>query len=59
VDNIYKLFENAGVTIPEGDLYLRNIDFLQQLFDLGNYSDVEHHQHMKIDSIRIIEGKKQ
>jgi len=58
VDNIYELFEAAGITIPPGDLYLRNIAFIQQLSILSENSDMEHHQHMKIDSIRIIEGKK-
>jgi hypothetical protein len=59
VKNIYKLFEGRGITIPSGDLYLRNIAFVQQLSSLDDPSTVEHHQHMKIDSIRIIEGKKQ
>lgn len=59
VDNIYRLFQNAGITIPEGDFYLKNIDFLQQLWFLDEVSNVEYHQHMKIDSIRIIEGKQQ
>jgi len=57
VDNIYELFEAAGITIPPGDLYLRNIAFIQQLSILEENSDMEHHQHMKIDSIRIVEGK--
>jgi len=38
-------------------LYLRNIAFIQQLSILEENSDMEHHQHMKIDSIRIVEGK--
>jgi len=58
VDNIYELFEAAGITIPPGDLYLRNIAFIQQLSILEENSDMEHHQHMEIDSIRIVEGKK-
>jgi hypothetical protein len=58
VDNIYELFEAAGITIPPEDLYLRNIAFIQQLSILSENSNMEHHQHMKIDSIRIIEGKK-
>jgi hypothetical protein len=40
-------------------LYLESIDFLQQLFQLDQPSTVQHHQHMEIDSIRIIEGKQQ
>ena len=59
VDNIYERFQKAGVTIPNGPLNLESISFLQQLFPLDQPSDVEHHQHMKIDSIRIIEGKQQ
>jgi hypothetical protein len=58
VDNIYDLFKVAGIPIPAGDLYLRNIAFIQQLSILDENSVVEHHQHMKIDSLRIIEGKK-
>ena len=59
VDNIYELFEKAGISLPSGGLVLRNISFVQQLFNLDSGSPVEHHQHMKIDSIRIVEGKKQ
>lgn len=59
VDNIYELFEKVGIAIPSGGLVLRNISFVQQLSELSSSSTVEHHQHMKIDSIRIIEGKKQ
>ena len=58
VDNIYELFEAAGITIPPEDLYLRNIAFIQQLSIIEGNSNMEHHQHMKIDSIRIIEGKR-
>jgi hypothetical protein len=58
VDNIYEMFKGAGITIPE-PLYLEGIDFLQQLLPLDQPSTVEHHQHMEIDSIRIIEGKQQ
>jgi hypothetical protein len=59
VDNIYERFQKAGITIPNGPLNLESISFLQQLFPLDQPSDVEHHQHIKIDSIRIIEGKQQ
>lgn len=59
VDNIYELFEKVGIAIPSGGLVLRNISFVQQLSELSSSSPVEHYQHMKIDSIRIIEGKKQ
>ena len=56
VDNIYEMFKGAGITIPE-PLYLESIDFLQQLFQLEQPSTVQHHQHMEIDSMRIIEGR--
>jgi hypothetical protein len=59
VNNIYQLFKRAEIPIPAGDMYLEVINFVQQLFDLDHPSEVEHHQHMKIDSIRIIEGKQQ
>jgi hypothetical protein len=59
VDNIYQLFQNAGITIPDGPLYLKDIGVVQQLFILDALSTVEHHQHMEIDSIRIIESKEQ
>ena len=58
VNNIYELFKDAGITISEL-LYLEGINFLQQLFPLDQPSAVQHHQHMEIDSIRIIEGKQQ
>jgi hypothetical protein len=57
VDNIYDMFKGAGITIPDGPLYLEGISFLQQLFPIDEPSTVQHHQHMEIDSIRIIEGK--
>jgi hypothetical protein len=59
VDNIYKLFQDREIAIPPGDMYLEEISFVQQLFVLDDPSDVEHHQHMKIDSILIIAGKQQ
>jgi hypothetical protein len=58
VDNIYEMFKGAGITVSE-PLYLESIDFLQQLFQLDQPSTVQHHQHMEIDGIRIIEGKQQ
>lgn len=58
VDNIYEVFKGSGITIPE-PLYLLSIDFLQQLFQLEQDSTVQHHQHMEVDSIRIIEGRPQ
>jgi hypothetical protein len=59
VNNIYDLFKIRDITIPPGDLYLNEISLVQQLFFLDDPSQVKHHQHMKIDSIRIIEGKQQ
>ena len=59
VDNIYQLFKIAKIPIPAGDMYLEEISFVQQLSNLDDPSNVEHHQHMKIDSIQIIEGKQQ
>jgi len=59
VDNIYQLFHIAEIPIPAGDMYLEEISFVQQLYFLDDTSNLEHHQHMKIDSIRIIEGKQQ
>ena len=58
-DNIYDMFKVAGITIPEGPLNLKAISFLQQLFMLDEPSTVYHRQYMEIDSIRIVEGKKQ
>ena len=59
VDNIYKMFQDAGIAIPPGGLYLEKIEFIQQLFELGEPSTVGHHQHMEVDFIRIIEEKQQ
>jgi len=59
VSNIYGMFQDASITIPPGDLYLEKIKFIQQLFELGEPSTVEHHQHMEVDFIRIIEEKQQ
>jgi hypothetical protein len=58
MDNIYDVFKRAGITIPE-PLYLEGISFLQQLFNLSEPSTVDHRQYMEIDSVRIVEGKKQ
>jgi len=54
--NIYELFTKAGIAIPE-PLYLHKISFSQQLFELTENSTAEHHQHMEVDFIRIIEEK--
>jgi len=59
VGNIYQLFKIVEIPIPAGDIYLEEISFVQQLNILDDPSIIEHHQRMKIDSIRIIEGKQQ
>jgi hypothetical protein len=56
VDNIYEMFKQAGIAVPD-PLYLKGIDFLQQLLPIDQPSTVQHHQHMEIDSIRILEGR--
>jgi hypothetical protein len=54
------MFQDWGIVIPEGPFYLQSIDLMQQLSVLGGLpSSVEHHQHMEVDSIQIIEGKEQ
>jgi hypothetical protein len=57
VDNIYRLFQDAGIIIPEGPLYLYKIGFHQLLFYTDN--DTEYHEQMKVDFVRIIEGKEE
>jgi hypothetical protein len=65
VNNIYQMFKDANISIPE-PLYLYKIDFAQQLFELQDdpytaalqdTSTVEHHQHMEVDFISIVEEK--
>jgi hypothetical protein len=53
--NIYDAFQSQGITIPE-PFYLQRIDLTQKLEDLEELSNIEHHQHMEIDFIGIIEG---
>jgi hypothetical protein len=59
VSNIHNMFQEAGITIPPGDLYLEGIEFVQQLFELGDDSTVLHRQRMEVDFIRLIEEKLQ
>ena len=59
VDNIYSLFENAGLPVEEESINLHGINFLQQLFDMKEPSTVDHHQHMEVDFIRVIEAKEE
>ncbi len=54
VDKIYRLFQDAGITIPPGPFYLWDISFDQLLF--YTYPDAEYHAHMVVDFIRIIEA---
>ena len=59
VNNIYKIFQDSGITIPAGDLYLERLEFVQQLFELEDVSPVLHRQRMEVDFIRRIEEKHQ
>jgi hypothetical protein len=59
VNNIYKIFQDSGITIPAGDLYLERLEFVQQLFELEAVSPVLHRQRMEVDFIRLIEEKQQ
>jgi len=52
--NIYDAFQSQGITIPE-PFYLQRIELCQELLDLENPSTIEHHQHMEVDFISIIE----
>jgi hypothetical protein len=51
---IYELFGFAGIEVPQ-PLYLEYINFIQQLWNLQQPSTQPHHQHMKVDYIRIVE----
>jgi hypothetical protein len=51
---IFELFWAAGIEVPQ-PLYLHHINFIQQLWVLEQPSTQEHHQHMKVDYIRIVE----
>jgi len=59
VNNIYKIFQESGITIPPGDLYLQLVEFVQQLFELEETSPILHRQRMEVDFIRLIEEKQQ
>lgn len=52
--SIYELFQEAGIGVPQ-PLYLQYINFIQQLLNLEIPSSQVHHQHMKVDYIRIVE----
>jgi hypothetical protein len=59
VNNIYRIFQDSGITIPAGDLYLERIEIVQQLFELEDISPVLYCQRMEVDFIRLIEEKQQ
>jgi hypothetical protein len=59
VSNICGIFQDSGITILGGDLYLERIEFVQQLFELEDISPALHRQRMEIDFIRLIEEKQQ
>ena len=59
VDNIYRIFQDSGIAIPAGDLYLERLEFVQQLCELEEVSPVLHPQRMEVDFIRLIEEKQQ
>ena len=48
VVNIFDLFQNSGLTIPE-PFYLESMDLTQQLWSIEDFSTVEHRQHMEVD----------
>lgn len=54
VVNIYDLFQNYGIPVPE-PFYLESIDLTQQFWNLLEPSTVEHQQHMEVDFMRIVE----
>lgn len=53
-ENIYTLFESAGIAVPE-PLYLENIDFMQQIWD--SEQPVETRLIMEVDAIYLINEK--
>ncbi|MFZ7113093.1 MAG: hypothetical protein ACOWYE_15525 [Desulfatiglandales bacterium] len=52
--NVHTLFQNCGIPIPE-PFFLESINLTQQLWNLTEASTVEHHQHMEVDFIRVVE----
>jgi hypothetical protein len=53
VNNIYKIFQNSGIAIPAGDLYLERLEFVQESFKLEEVSPVLQRQRMEVDFIRL------
>lgn len=54
--NVHSVFQQAGIDIPE-PLYLIQAVFNQTLWDLTEPSTVEHHQHMEVDYLRVLDGR--
>ncbi len=52
--NIHQLFQGLGFELPY-PLFLEEIVYLQQLWDLEEPSETEHRQIMKVDYIRVIQ----
>jgi len=58
VENIYELFQRAGITIPSPfEIVFLGLD--QHLYELEAPAAGEHTQRMKVDFIRIVEGNVQ
>ncbi len=53
--NIHRLFWDEGITLPS-DLYLVDINFLQQILPDESQNNYETIQAMEIDYFRIIHG---
>jgi hypothetical protein len=54
--NIYSTFQEYNIAIPE-PLYLVQVVFSQNLWELDDLSTVEHHQHMEVDFLRVLDGR--
>ena len=59
VNNIYRIFQDSGIAIPAGDLYLERLEFVQESFKLEEVSPVLQRQRMEVHFIRLIEEKQQ
>ena len=42
VNNICRIFQDSGITVPAGDLYLKRLEFIQQLCEPEEASPVLH-----------------
>jgi hypothetical protein len=54
--NIYSIFQESGLEVPE-PLFLVQVVFNQTLWYLSEPSTVQHHQHMEVDYIRVLDGR--